>query len=48
MELSVDTLMLMGINLVTLGAFYGAIKVEIYWIKKSIDRIDSTLERVVK
>lgn len=32
--------MQLATNLVTVGAFYGAVKVEIEWIKKTLERLE--------
>lgn len=44
MQFSVDVLGAIVVNLITLGAFYGAVKTEIAWIKKSIEKLENKLE----
>jgi hypothetical protein len=39
-NLSLDLLTAIGVNLVAIGGFYGAIKVEISWIKKTLERLE--------
>jgi hypothetical protein len=46
MNLSFDLIMQMGVNLITLGAFYGIVKTELFWIKKSLDIVQEDLKEI--
>ena len=47
-EISASLITTIAIDLIAVGAFYGAVKVEIQWIKRTLEKLENQLERLQK
>ncbi|MDD9911677.1 MAG: hypothetical protein OXR68_00060 [Alphaproteobacteria bacterium] len=45
MEQYLPLLMTAAVNFIGVGAFYGAVKAELWWIKRAIERLENKWER---
>ena len=48
MSLDINTILSLCSSFVAIGAFYGAIKIEINWIKKTLERHEKIFEDLHK